>query len=94
MGEAATSEIPDVLVVGGGSAALCAAIAARRGGASVRMVEQAPVSLRGGCGCQIDPSWTARSSSRPSAPSGFALPSIRLRNCGASDGSTGSIGQS
>jgi tricarballylate dehydrogenase len=48
MDEAATSEIPDVLVVGGGSAALCAAIAARRGGASVRMVERAPVALRGG----------------------------------------------
>jgi tricarballylate dehydrogenase len=38
----------DVLVVGGGSAALCAAIAARRSGASVRMVEQAPAALRGG----------------------------------------------
>jgi len=48
MGEAATSEIPDVLVVGGGSAALCAAIAARRSGASVRMIERAPLSLRGG----------------------------------------------
>jgi tricarballylate dehydrogenase len=48
MGEAATSEIPDLLVIGGGSAALCAAIAARRSGASVRMVEQAPVALRGG----------------------------------------------
>jgi tricarballylate dehydrogenase len=48
MGDAATSEIPDVLVVGGGSAALCAAIAARRSGASVRMVEQAPIGLRGG----------------------------------------------
>ena len=48
MSETATSEIPDVLVVGGGSAALCAAIAARRSGASVRLVEQAPASLRGG----------------------------------------------
>jgi tricarballylate dehydrogenase len=48
MSEAATPEIPDVLVVGGGSAALCAAIAARRSGATVRMVEQAPASLRGG----------------------------------------------
>jgi tricarballylate dehydrogenase len=38
----------DVLVVGGGSAALCAAIAARRLGASVRMVERAPAALRGG----------------------------------------------
>ncbi|ABD87450.1 FAD-dependent tricarballylate dehydrogenase TcuA [Rhodopseudomonas palustris] len=38
----------DVLVVGGGSAALCAAIAARRLGAKVRLVEQAPSSLRGG----------------------------------------------
>jgi tricarballylate dehydrogenase len=37
-----------VLVVGGGSAALCAAIAARRHGASVRLVEWAPKSLRGG----------------------------------------------
>jgi tricarballylate dehydrogenase len=46
--KAEASQIPDVLVVGGGSAALCAAIAARRGGASVRIVEQAPASLRGG----------------------------------------------
>jgi tricarballylate dehydrogenase len=38
----------DVLVIGGGSAALCAAIAARRSGASVRLVEKAPVALRGG----------------------------------------------
>src|ERR1700679_2856292 len=38
----------DVLVVGGGSAGLCAAIAARHSGASVRLVEQAPASLRGG----------------------------------------------
>lgn len=43
-----TGEIPDVLVVGGGCAALCAAIAARRSGAAVRMVEHAPASLRGG----------------------------------------------
>ncbi len=35
-------------MVGGGCAALCAAIAARRSGATVRMVEHAPVSLRGG----------------------------------------------
>jgi tricarballylate dehydrogenase len=48
MSEAATSQTPDVLVVGGGSAALCAAIAARRSGATVRLVEQAPASLRGG----------------------------------------------
>jgi tricarballylate dehydrogenase len=48
MNEANTSPTLDVLVVGGGSAALCAAIAARRNGASVRLVEQAPVSLRGG----------------------------------------------
>jgi tricarballylate dehydrogenase len=48
MSEAAASQTVDVLVVGGGSAALCAAIAARRSGASVRMVEQAPATLRGG----------------------------------------------
>src|ERR1700687_1079291 len=47
MSEAASQGL-DVLVVGGGSAALCAAIAARRRGASVRLVEQAPASLRGG----------------------------------------------
>jgi tricarballylate dehydrogenase len=46
MSEAA--KISDVLVIGGGCAALCAAIAARRGGATVRMVEQAPLSMRGG----------------------------------------------
>jgi tricarballylate dehydrogenase len=43
-----TGDIADVLVVGGGCAALCAAIAARRHGASVRMVEHAPAALRGG----------------------------------------------
>ncbi len=38
----------DVLVVGGGGAGLCAAIAARRLGVSVRVVEHAPEALRGG----------------------------------------------
>ena len=38
----------DVLVVGGGNAALCAAIAARRDGASVLVVEGAPKFYRGG----------------------------------------------
>jgi tricarballylate dehydrogenase len=38
----------DVLVIGGGNAAVCAAIAARRGGASVVMVEHAPRHFRGG----------------------------------------------
>jgi tricarballylate dehydrogenase len=46
MSEAAA--ISDVLVVGGGCAALCAAIAARRRGVTVRLVEQAPLALRGG----------------------------------------------
>ena len=43
-----TGDIADVLVVGGGCAGLCAAIAARREGATVRMVEHAPAALRGG----------------------------------------------
>jgi tricarballylate dehydrogenase len=38
----------DVLVVGGGNAGLCAAIAARRAGASVLVVEAAPKFYRGG----------------------------------------------
>jgi tricarballylate dehydrogenase len=38
----------DVLIAGGGNAALCAAIAARRAGASVRVVEAAPKFYRGG----------------------------------------------
>lgn len=38
----------DVLVVGGGNAGLCAAIAARRAGASVLLLEHAPKELRGG----------------------------------------------
>ena len=39
---------PDVLVIGGGNAALCAAISARRTGASVLVLEAAPKFYRGG----------------------------------------------
>src|SRR4030095_14650147 len=38
----------DVLVIGGGNAALCAAISARRSGASVLILEAAPKFYRGG----------------------------------------------
>ncbi|MFN7091527.1 MAG: FAD-dependent tricarballylate dehydrogenase TcuA [Allorhizobium sp.] len=43
-----TSRHYDILIVGGGNAALCAAISARRGGASVLVVESAPRFYRGG----------------------------------------------
>lgn len=39
---------PDVLVIGGGMAGLCAAIAARREGAVVRLAEAGPYTMRGG----------------------------------------------
>jgi tricarballylate dehydrogenase len=42
------NRIYDVLVVGGGNAALCAAISARQAGASVLLLEQAPKEFRGG----------------------------------------------
>jgi tricarballylate dehydrogenase len=42
------SRLFDLLVLGGGNAALCAAITARRHGLSVLLVESAPVHFRGG----------------------------------------------
>ena len=45
--EAATPRY-DVIVVGGGNAALCAALEARRGGRSVLILEAAPTMFRGG----------------------------------------------
>jgi tricarballylate dehydrogenase len=43
-----SSRIYDLLVLGGGNAALCAAITARRAGLSVLIVESAPIPFRGG----------------------------------------------
>lgn len=42
------SRVFDLLVLGGGNAALCAAITARRAGLSVLIVESAPIHYRGG----------------------------------------------
>ncbi len=40
------NQLPDVLVVGGGNAALCAAISARETGATVQVLEHAPKDFR------------------------------------------------
>jgi tricarballylate dehydrogenase len=45
---ATPTSMPDVLVIGGGNAALCAALMAREAGASVLMLESAPQAWRGG----------------------------------------------
>ena len=45
---ATSSSMPDVLVIGGGNAALCSALMARESGASVLMLESAPKEWRGG----------------------------------------------
>lgn len=46
--EGAVNSKKQIVVVGGGLAGLCAAIAARSGGASVRLLDNAPAALRGG----------------------------------------------
>jgi tricarballylate dehydrogenase len=45
---AGTTRVVDVLVIGGGNAALCAALMAREAGASVLLLEAAPRDWRGG----------------------------------------------
>jgi tricarballylate dehydrogenase len=42
------SQTYDLLILGGGNAALCAALTARRAGSSVLLVEAAPIAFRGG----------------------------------------------
>src|SRR5258708_25411787 len=42
------SRVFDLLVLGGGNAALCAAITARRAGLTVLIAESAPIHFRGG----------------------------------------------
>lgn len=42
------SRVWDVLVIGGGNAALCAAVTARQAGCSVLLIEHAPKAFRGG----------------------------------------------
>ena len=48
MAPVALPDSTDVLVLGGGNAALCAALEARRAGARVALVESAPKAFRGG----------------------------------------------
>jgi tricarballylate dehydrogenase len=43
-----TDHVPDVLILGGGNAALCAAIAARETGADVLVIDRAPAEQAGG----------------------------------------------
>ena len=45
-----TEKVYDVVIVGGGNAALCAALSAREHGASVLVLERAPEQERGGIG--------------------------------------------
>jgi tricarballylate dehydrogenase len=61
----------DVLVIGGGNAALCAALMAREAGASVLLLESAPRAWRGGNSAHPQPALHAR---RAAGRAGGGLP--------------------
>jgi tricarballylate dehydrogenase len=61
----------DVLVIGGGIAGLCAAIAARRAGAGVRLLELAPRPLRGGNARHARNLRVAHDAPTPYSPGGY-----------------------
>ena len=63
---------PDVVVVGAGNAGLCAAISARRTGASVLLLERSPEDVRGGNTRHTRDIRHAHAESLPSAPGVYA----------------------
>jgi len=73
----------DVIVVGGGGAGMCAALAARESGAKVLVLERAPRDKRGGNTAFASGTWLGWMQDLPMKPSRRAASASRVYPSGS-----------